>query len=300
MNKTILKHEFKSMKWMILFSTLFSIFLTVIFNRYLNNDYQMIFINGIKGNQALIQSNLRDIFSPIFLIFTGLSLIQIFIQFRAEKDQEIGRFLKSLPVKNEDFFKVKLVVGIANLTLAFIILILGFLFVRSRNIFWIEDIYKISTVSKDFLVADSAISIIADIGLIYLVVLAFYTFLLMIQYTFSNIIGGIVTGSLVWLAPIFIVSSSVWTIERFISEKTFSYTLVNLLARIRDLAEWLLPSLYPFIYDYNASIAYGSEITGRFIAPIEYIGLKYIISLGLIFINTIIAYNFNKKIKNRR
>lgn len=295
MNKTILKHEFRSMKWTMLISILASLFLTFVFSRNLDFEYGMIFKDGLYGSQALIQNELRQISSSILTIFTGLSIIQVYMQFKSEKDQEIGRFLKSLPVKNQEFFKVKLITGIANLSLAFIVLILGFLYVRASNMFWIKDIYSISAFPEQYIAADGVMSLIGDVGLIYLVILSFYTFLFMIQYTFSSIVGGIFTGILVWLSPIFIVNSLVWLVERFVYEASLSLSILSVLARVSQFSEWLLPSLYPFGYDYSSFVLDGNEMLGVHTSPIDYLGIKYLVSLALILINIIIAYNLNKR-----
>lgn len=289
MNKSILKHEIRSMRWMLLLSVLVSLFLTIMFSMSLNNVYERMFSYGIQGNQALIQRSLRDISQTILALFTILSIIQIFMQFRSEKNQEIGRFLKSLPVRKEEFFKVKLVSGVVNLTLAFIVLAIGTIIVRNNNMFWIKDIYSISTISAPFIQVDGVASLLKEIGLIYLVVLSFYTFLFMIQYTFTNVVGGIVTGILVWLSPAFIIISSIFTLERFIS--------IPISGRINMFAEWLLPWAYPLDYDYNTLFANlnGWDLGG--ISIIEKLGIKYIICLGLILFNMIISYKFNKTSK---
>lgn len=289
MNKSILKHEIKSMKWVSLLSIIASLGLVLLFSMNLDNRYGAMFYSGISENQAVIQDSLRYITDMVLVLFLVIVVIQVFMQFRSEKDQEVGRFLKSLPVKNEEFLKVKLIMGISNLTLAFIVLIIGMIVVRSNNMFWIQDIYSISTLSTPFIEADGILSILKEIGLLYLIVLSFYTFLIMIQYTFTNVIGGIVTGILVWLAPAFILISSLVTFERFFS------SLISV--RITTIAEWTLPWAYPFQFDYNnAFINYhGSNIP--MISLIDYLTIKYIICLGLVLINILLAYKFNKDSK---
>ncbi|OLS02759.1 hypothetical protein [Tissierella creatinophila] len=291
MNKSILKHEIRSMKWMILLSILASLFLTIMFSTTLDSRYINIFSNGIYLNEALIQSVLRDINEMTLVIFTALSIIQIFMQFRSEKSQETGRFLKSLPVKKEEFFKIKLSTGLINLSLAFIVLAIGLIIVRANNMFWIKDIHSISYSSKAFIKADSAISLLKELGLIYLVVLSFYTFLFMVQYSFSNVVGGIVTGILVWLAPIFIVTSSMYTLDRLSFIGIYNSPLV---VSLLNFGRWLLPWSYVLDRDYNV-LPYETNSTQ--ISIISSLGIKYTIALLLILINIIIAYKFNKSSK---
>lgn len=289
MNKSILKHEIRSMRWMLLLSILSSLFLSIMFSVNLDGRYASMFSDGIRSNKAIVQESFRNITGMILIIFIAISIIQIFMQFKSEKSQETGRFLKSLPVNREEFFKIKLSTGLINISLAFVVLAIGITIVRNNNMFWVKDIYSISAMSEPFIKADGLGSLLKEIGLIYLVVLSFYTFLFMVQYTFSNVIGGIVTGILVWLAPIFIVNASMFTLEKFISRPIFRTVVMA--------SEWLLPWLYPFTDNYNPILV---DINGRglgAIGIIEYLGAKYTISIVLILINIIIAYRFNKRSK---
>lgn len=291
MNKSILKHEIKSMKWMLLLSILASLFLTTIFSGYLDNEYVSMFSEGLYGNSALIQEALINTMDMILVIFTVLSMVQIFMQFRAEKSQETGRFLKSLPVKKEEFFRIKLITGLVSLTLAFIVLAIGMIIVRSSNMFWIKDMYNISNTPEILIEADSVANLLKIVVLIYLVVLSFYTFLFMIQYTFTNILGAIVTGFLVWLAPIFIVISSIYTVEKLSFFDIYSSNLGN---SIEAFSQWLQPWLYVLNFRYDLP-AYGIQFGS--ILRISNLGLKYIISLLLVLVNITIAYKFNKNSK---
>lgn len=289
MNKSILKHELKSMKWMAALSVMASLGLVMIFNMNLDNMYGEMFFNGLMQNQAVIQESIRYISSMILLVFSAIAVVQVFMQFRAEKEQEIGRFLKSLPVKNSEFLKVKLLTGILNFTIAFIVLIVGVEIVSRANMFWIEDIYSISAFPEVFMEADGILSILKEIGLIYVIVVSFYTFLIMLQYTFSNIIGGIVTGILVWLAPAFILLVSSFTLERF--------TSIGGLEGLFRLSEWVLPFAYPFQIDYNSLGLNQSSMNLHMLGTIANLPLKYCICLALIAVNIFLAFKFNKDSK---
>lgn len=291
MNKSILKHEIRSMKWMLLLSVLASLFLTIMFSISLDREYVSMFYDGIHGSEALVKRSLEYITVMTLVIFTSISIVQIFMQFRSEKNQETGRFLKSLPVKKEEFFKIKIVTGLINLTLAFIVLAVGLVIVRNNNMFWIKDTHALSYASKAFIKADGVGNLLKQAGLMYLVVLSFYTFLFMIQYTFTNVIGGIVTGILVWIAPIFIAISSMYTLENLGSVKIYN---TPFMAAISNYSELLLPWIYVFEQDYNI-LPYGIKLGSMFTIPS--LGLKYIICLLLILVNIIVAYKFNKSSK---
>ena len=248
MNKSILKHEIKSMKWILLLSTIASLLLIMMFNMNLANTYNNIFTYGMLVDQSVVQRALRYITEIILIFFTVISVMQVFMQFRTEKNQETGRFLRTLPIKREEFFRIKLAVGVVNITIAFVILALGVIIVRGSNMFWIKDIYNISIMPSPYIEADSIANLIKEIGLIYLIVLSFYSFLFMVQYTFYNVVGGIVTGILVWLSPIFIVLTSIFSVEKLIPFSIIDNSYVSF---FNTIGEWLLPWLYPFNYDYN-------------------------------------------------
>ena len=81
MNKSILKHEFRSSRWILLFSTIVSLFNIVLFNIRLNESYERLFRIGLRPNQAVIQESLREVIALALLAFTILSIIQVFMQF---------------------------------------------------------------------------------------------------------------------------------------------------------------------------------------------------------------------------
>lgn len=294
MNKSILKHEIKSMKWMSLLSILASLLLVLMFSLALDSRYGRMFSNGIDINQAIIKSALRGTTEVGLLLFVILAIVQIFMQFRSEKGQEIGRFLKSLPIKREEFFKIKLITGIINLSLAFLVLAIGIIIVRNNNMFWIKDIYSLSIIAEPFMKADGVLSLLKDLGLVYLIVINFYTFLFMIQYTFSNVVGGIVIGCLVYLAPIFIAIASMFSLEKL----TSTVKIRNLwIYGIDQISRWLLPWTYAFEYENTTWIVDKNGMGIGGIDVIENLGIKYLIILVLILVNILIAYKFNKSSK---
>ncbi len=289
MNKTILKHEFRSSKWILLFSILLGLFTSITFNISLNEYYEGLFISGISPNMTVVNDSLRGAIGFAILSFTILSIVQVYMQFRSEKGQEVGRFLKSLPVSNIEFFKVKLLTGILNITLGFIVIFIGLTLVRQANIFWIQDIYNISAHSEMLIKLDGIGQIALYLGLTYLATLSFYTFIFMIQYTFTNIVGGIVTGFLVWLSPFFIINSVVLTISKLSYRNLYNSTSLN---RIIDFSTKLLP--WTYISDYHFQNIGNPLFPENFgyINTISNLGGKYLITLALVLINIFIAYKF--------
>ena len=74
MNKSILKHEIRSMKWMALLSILSSLILAIMFSISLENSYRMMFSNKMLVNEAVIQNALRNITGTAIVAFTILSI----------------------------------------------------------------------------------------------------------------------------------------------------------------------------------------------------------------------------------
>ena len=291
MNKSILKHEIKSIKWISLLSILTSLFLTVMFSLSLDRQYGGMFSGGINLNEAIIKGAFREIAYIILIAFTIISIVQIFMQFRSEKDQEIARFLQSLPVKKGEFFKIKLLTGLLSLSLSFIVLLVGLLLVRNNNLFWIKDIEGISYMPRFLIESNGIVSLLKELGLIYFIVISFYTFLFMVQYTFSNLIGAIVTSILVWLAPIFMINTSIYTLERFLPGTIYNSKFI---VKLLNTVQIQLPWAYPFDYNY-ISLADGRILYS--ISRIIDLPIKYIICFVLILINIGIAYKFNKDSK---
>lgn len=287
MNKSILKHEFRSMKWMMLLTIIVSGILVMMFNLNLTRTYEDMFLSGHFFDNGVIKNGLENIFGNALVFFTGLSMIQVFMQFRSEKDQEIVRFLKSLPVKKEEFFKIKLSVGILNITLGFIFLALGLVMVRNNNMFWIKDLYSVSVWSESLIQLDGISIMLNELALTYLVVLSFYTFIFMIQYTFSNVVGGIVTGILVWMSPIFIIFSGSEAILKIRNLTIFESDLVS---KIGNKIILIFPWSYIFDRNYGKVFLIRESLINNF-------NLKVLISIGIIIINIFIAYKFVEKSK---
>lgn len=214
------------------------------------------------------------------------------MQFRPEKNQETARFLGSLPIKKEEFFRIKLTIGIISLSIAFMILILGIIIVRGSNMYWIRDIYMVSQVPEPYMIVDGVMNLLSIIGLIYLIVLNFYSFLFIVQYTFSHVVGGIVAGILTWLSPIFISLASIVSIER---ADPFSAAEGIYIRCFNFASEWLLPWLYPLDYNYNYFSATYGGIGQQNVGIIDNLWIKYLILLVFISVNIIIGSKLNQK-----
>lgn len=195
------------MKWILLYFTLVSLVLVFKLEAGLRKAYINGLVEGYHMNNSILFDSIDNITragTPFFGI--GI-LILIYMQFKDNKSLEIGRFLKSLPISNREYYMTKLISGIMSYTIPFILMIVGILIVRESNINWIQDYHNISKTPEMYMKQGSVINILSIFIMCYFIITATYTFLFMVQYLVTNIVGGIVIGILAWLAPTSIVFS---------------------------------------------------------------------------------------------
>lgn len=287
MNKSIVKHEIRSMKWVSLVFVLASLFLSLVFTYSLNERYEAVIKYGFNLNNMALLNEIRTIMYLGLVLFTIIIIIQVYMQFRSEKDREVGRFMKSLPIESKEFFKIKLFMGFLNIIAATMVLLFGIVVVKNQNMFWLKDIHLTSSIPETSKYLTSLPFLMKEFSLFILICLSFYSFLMMIQYTFNNTIGAIVTGFLTWLAPVFIVLGS---LNAYI-EITASYYLKDLawVEWIYENVYWLMPWTY---FARTDTIPYVHNNLEVRLTMIENFGPKIIISLGLIGIFSLVAYIF--------
>ena len=206
-NKALVKHEWRTMKWMLIYFTLVSIGYIVMFNLGIRQDYMWMLRVGTSTDKSIIMDTLRTVNENISIPFGIGIVLMIVMQFKDNKSLEVGRFLKSLPISSREYYLTKIISGILSYTLPFIILVIGVLAIRTNNMEWINDGNNISVVSDIFIKSDSTTNVLTLLLLCYSIITATYTFLFMIQYLVMNIVGGIVIGILSWLSPMFIMVS---------------------------------------------------------------------------------------------
>ncbi len=215
LNKALVKHETRNMKWMLLYFLIVAVGGIITFNASLNSEYMEMIRRGITPDKSIILSSVTSALQAI-AAFAPIGIIMlVYLQFKDSKSVEVGNFLKALPISNKEYFITKLLGGLISLTLPTIVLIAGILAVRSNNMIWISDIHSISIFPETVAKADSIINIASVLVMSYLVAIATYAFLFMIQYVVMNISAGIFIGALVWFSPTFIVMSVYMLYEQF-------------------------------------------------------------------------------------
>ncbi|AFS78877.1 hypothetical protein Curi_c18710 [Gottschalkia acidurici 9a] len=238
-NKALVKHEWRTMKWMLIYFTLVSIGYIVMFNLGIRYSYISMLKYGTSVDGNIIIDILRGINEVISIPFGIGIVLMIVMQFKDSKSLEVGRFLKSLPISSREYYLTKIISGIMSYTLPFIILVIGVLAIRTNNMEWINDSKNISIVPDIFIKLDSTTNVFTLLILVYSIVTATYTFLFMVQYLVMNTIGGIVIGILSWLSPMFILFS-------------VEYIYGNYIFKSLGASYKILEYIQPWIYHINA------------------------------------------------
>lgn len=273
MNKSIVKHELRSLKWIFALGLLMNVILISLFSVHLDSSYINIFNSDIAINKSVFNLAFSSIAILVLIGYLILCVLQVFVQFASEKKQEVSRFLKVLPITSNNFLITKLILGILNITILFLVFYLGLLFIKNSNMFWVEDIYRISNLEQYLTALDQ---IIYPLFMIYLQVLSFYTFLVMIQYSINNNIAAVIIGVLVWFAPVFIAASFKMFIEDIGINNNINF----------DSMIWLNPALYLLDSDFI-------HISGRSASYINNLNIKYIVLIIINFINIILSFKLS-------
>ncbi len=296
-NKALVKHETRNMKWMLLYFILVAIGGVMFFNTVLNGQYASFLSGMLINSESVILSAVNQLANMIALPIGLGILLMIFLQFKDSKSVEVGNFLKALPISNREYFVTKLIGGIVALTIPTLILIIGVIFIRNGNMNWINDVNSASIVVDFIVKSGSIINITTILILCYLVSISTYTFLFMIQYIITNITSGLVIGSLVWLSPLFLIGS-IGVIYGRVIEKIIPSDGV-LIKTAEKAYEYIQPWFYPSSMKYQDGLGEMYQGVGMNIQFVYYEGLilKIGITLLISILSITVGYVLSKKSK---
>lgn len=296
-NKALVKHEARNMKWMLLYFLAVSIGGLLAFNSEMSREYMDILRLGINPDRTVVLSSIRTLLNSI-TVATGIGIVlMVYLQFKDSKSIEVGNFLKALPINNKEYYITKLVGGLISLTIPTIILIVGVLVIRSNNMAWVIDIQSISMFPEMIAKAESVTNIMAVLVMGYLVAVATYSFLFMIQYVVMNITAGIVIGGLIWLSPTFILISLIGLYDEVFNRYYEAYGEV-----LQNIAANLINYIEPWSYTLNVAyvdminqIENSSLISNIDIMYYEGVVIKIVIALIMSIISISLGYILSKK-----
>lgn len=186
-------------------------------NNYLNNGlsdfYWGALINITGGN--FFQNSFT-----VGILYMILLIILVFSTFRYEKSVEISRFLKSLPYTERERCLVKVGVGVGVLTISLLVYMVGLLYLRHYSMGLFQEIMEVTALGS---IAEKIFDLgelLRMLALMYVVLMAIYLFMIMVQYMVSSRFGGIIIGMLSAAAPLF-MAMSLWNMLDFSSRDTW-------------------------------------------------------------------------------
>ena len=198
----LVQKEWKTTRWvMLLFSLVYTLFgitlnnnIRMIKNRYLLNDFvNATFMNEVYRMSALLL--------PVMLM--GITILVILL-FSHDRSLSVGKFISSLPFSRTEQLTIKYIMGVISFTLP-LILFGGLLTImRVQNEKWISHLYKYSPYGEMLTKQDQVGALLLWLGIIWTIMLAGYSFLMLIQTLMGqNIIAGII-GAIIYMVPWFL------------------------------------------------------------------------------------------------
>ncbi|NLI89759.1 MAG: hypothetical protein GX366_05055 [Epulopiscium sp.] len=211
--------EWKNSKWWSVLITGIFLVMFLAINSKLENIQRLINDVDINSNRLYLESItfFEGSFSNALLVAT-LFIIPIVViistlLFRNDRKGNIGEFMGALPFTKGEQFKIKWLVGFLTLTIPFLITSILTVLIRTANWKWISDFYQESRVVEH----DSLLVIMLILFQAYLFIMAFFSFLLMIQSLYANNIGASIIGVISLFAPWFIVETGLVTLSRILN-----------------------------------------------------------------------------------
>ena len=152
----------------------------------------------------------RVFYTPIVMLvilhLLGIGTL-VLLSFKNDKSIETGRFLKSLPytIKERNFVKVS--IGLLTYTVTYLVYVVGSYFSAASMVEKYDEIFKVTTLAAIKNEIFAIERVFAPILLAYLIVVAAYLFLTMLQYAVNHLAGGMIIGVLTLISPFFILFS---------------------------------------------------------------------------------------------
>lgn len=199
----LVQKEWKSTRWvMLLFSFVYIIF-AVILNNNITRMKKRYLVAGLMDVSFIDEIYRMSAFMlPLMLI--GITLLVILL-FSQERNPNVGKFISTLPFDRKEQFWIKYVMGLKTFTIPFIVFGVVTIIMRVRNTRWISHVYNYSQHGETLSKQDSLGALLLWLGIGWLIMVAAYSFLMLIQTLMGqNIIAGVV-GAIIYLVPWFLI-----------------------------------------------------------------------------------------------
>jgi len=201
-NHPIVKKEWKILKWMmLLFGCIFA-FSAILLNQ--NMAQRKVYHLIGEYQEGIFMSQLYDITAgmvPILLI--GL-MVTVGVVFIYDRNSHIGKFISSLPYTRKEYFKIKYLMGMISFTVPLMVFGVVVYMIRRSHLGWISRIYQYSPYGELLKAQDGAGVLFLWLGLLWLIMLTTYSFLMMVQTLMGKNIVASIVGGIALLVPLFL------------------------------------------------------------------------------------------------
>lgn len=284
--KALIRHEWKSLKWLFVYFSLVFMGLAYITNREMTYIYKEFLREGTS--KWMLTNSFTEFLNRTYplwmsLIILGIALM-VYIQFREVKNIGVGYFLKALPMSDKKVYLIKVGCGMVTYTIPFILALLVLLYVRSKYLVWMEDAMWMNTAGSILEMLEGPQYLFYSFALYYSIIALTYLFLVMMQYLITHPLVSLIISVISAGVPLYLF--------HFINEVYMNYLAVseymqeNVLKGFRSIKAYLCPWLHGVVQR-SGSIATNPFLSGQediYFQYIEHIEVKFITTfiLGLI------------------
>lgn len=214
MNHPLVKKEWKSLKWvMLLYSGIFALSALIFSNNMakeksyhlLGQYHSGIFVEQLYGSNRLMV--------PSLLISI---LLLVGVLFAHDRNSRVGKFMNSLPYTRKEQYKIKYLMGLSTFTVPLLFFAAALYTIRGRHLSWISRVYQYSSLGELLKAQDSVRVLLLWLVFLWLIMVATYSFLMMVQTLIGQNIVASIIGGIVFLVPLFLayaVPANLWLLS---------------------------------------------------------------------------------------
>ena len=202
MHHPLVKKEWRSLKWvMLLYGFIFGLWALILSNNlaqektsHLLRQYdRSIFTKKLYGISPLMM--------PLLLI---AMMVVVGVLFSHDRNIQISKFIHSLPYTRKEQFRIKYLMGLMTFTIPMGVFIGLSYFIRGRHQNWIRQIYQYSPLGDLLEKQDRVGTLLLWFMFVWLVMVAAYSFLMMVQTLIGQNILASIIGGITLLVPVFL------------------------------------------------------------------------------------------------
>lgn len=194
--------EWKLLKWMmLLFGCIFA-FSAILLNQEMvrMKTYHLI----RQYQEGVFMDQLYQIsFGMVPILLIGL-VITVGVMFIYDRNNQISKFIGSLPYTRKQYFRIKYLMGMVTFTVPLMVFGVVLYMIRRSHLGWMNWVYQYSPYGNILKAQDGARVLLLWLGLLWLAMLITYSFLMMVQTLMGQSIVASIVGGIVLLVPLFL------------------------------------------------------------------------------------------------